>query len=249
MSADTIRFEGVINNGDAQGLQRLIDSNVKRILVTSRGGYSVEAQQIGDIIERYNLEVSVQGYCMSACANSLFLRANRKVLSETVRIGERMYDTSGVACFHGGAIGRSDDALKDMVQFRASYMEDIKAGKTVNFHGRQIKSEADFDRYLELIRQTNSKELHFLDEKRISREILLLHKMMNVEMVCPNREGLLKLGVRGIEGDSPQFQTTGFAIYDGSNIPELNFSPEPALVPKRSIEPARSSAKNHRSIQ
>lgn len=201
MDTATIYFEGLIEPGDANQLKQLLNNKTKLLVVQSRGGLSWEAQEMGRLIRKAGIDVVVQGSCVSACANSLFLSGKNKYLSESFRIDQKTYDFGGIVCFHGGAIGRSDEALQDMRKLRPSYLQDIKTKGKINLFGKTIKNEKDFDNFLDYIQETNKQELAFLKSQNIDPKILLIHKIVGAELACPTSAGLKSLGVSNVHGE------------------------------------------------
>lgn len=220
MDAATIYFEGTINTGDAIRLKSLINSKTKLLVVQSPGGLSWEAQEMGKLIREAGLDVVVQGSCFSACANSLFLSGKNKYLSESFRVDQKMYDFGGIVCFHGGAIGRSDEGLADMKKLKPSYLKDIKAKGQINLFGKVIKSEKDFDDFLNFVEGTNERELDFLKSQKIDPKILLIHKIVGTESACPTAAGLRSLGVSGVQGEMiKKYVPKDAKVYDAEAPP------------------------------
>ncbi len=201
MDGATIYFQGIVGPGDASNLKSLMDSKTKLLVVQSGGGLSWEAQEMGRLIQEAGIDVVVQGSCLSACANSLFLSGKNKYLSDSFKIDQKMYDFGGIVCFHGGAIGRSDEALLDMKKLKPSYLSDIKTKGQINLFGKIIKSEKDFDDFLNYIQDVNGKELDFLNSQKIDQKILLIHKTVGADLACPTAAGFKSLGVTGVHGD------------------------------------------------
>lgn len=201
MDAHTIYFSGLIEPGDFDRFKSILNSKTKLLIVQSQGGLSWEALKIGKLIRDSAIDVAVQGGCYSACANSLFLSGKNKYLSESFRIDQKMYDLSGVVCFHGGSVGRSDEGLYKMKKLKPSYLDDIRKNGSITLFGQIIKSESEFDAFIKMVENTNQEELEFFKARKIDPKILLLHKKLSTEWACPSANGFKKFGVTNINGD------------------------------------------------
>lgn len=76
---------------DFKKLTAGMDLHGKRIIIRSLGGNLLIGIELGNMIFDNQMDIEIDGICMSACANYLFTAANNKVLSEK----------SGLI-FHGG---------------------------------------------------------------------------------------------------------------------------------------------------
>lgn len=234
MDQNTIYFEGMINPGDANSLKSMINKKTRLLVVQSPGGLSWEAQEMGQLIREAGIDVVVQGSCFSACANSLFLSGKNKYLSDTFRVDQKMYDFGGIVCFHGGAIGRSDEAMEDMKKLKPSYLKDIKDKGHINLFGKTIKNEKDFDEFLNYMQDVNRRELDFLKSQKIDPKILLLHKTVGAESACPTAAGFKSLGVSGIHGEMiKKYVPKDAKVYD--------IEVEPSSMPHYKGEKQKSS--------
>lgn len=91
VKGNMLRFKGEINNKSAAQITAFLDAGGKTIIVSSPGG-SVEAgQAIGMAMADKEVTLIVDSYCLSSCANYLFLAAANKVLRPSAILG-----------FHGG---------------------------------------------------------------------------------------------------------------------------------------------------
>ena len=75
----TLKLSGHIDDAMARRFHDLVASkNVQRVIVTSYGGDSLSGIAIGQDIQRSGLSVVVEGLCMSACADFVFLPARHR---------------------------------------------------------------------------------------------------------------------------------------------------------------------------
>ena len=88
-SAQTLVLSGRIRAKTYEAFMRNVDGRVTEIVVNSVGGGVEPALKIAEEIERRGLRVVVQGYCLSSCANYLFLAGREKAIR-------------GILGYHGG---------------------------------------------------------------------------------------------------------------------------------------------------
>ncbi|MFC3176426.1 hypothetical protein [Undibacterium amnicola] len=80
MDTATVSYQGEIVKGSFQALLAHLTPETTTLRVRSSGGDGEEAMLIGNQIIDQNLSLVVDGYCMSSCANYLFLAARKKSL-------------------------------------------------------------------------------------------------------------------------------------------------------------------------
>lgn len=82
---DTVTFKGSLVKGDCQTFKSLLTPDTTRLVVNSQGGSIEDGICIGKtMLERKFQEVKVKGFCLSSCANYLFLSAQRKIIQGIV---------------------------------------------------------------------------------------------------------------------------------------------------------------------
>lgn len=99
LSKNTLKFEGTITHESYDEFMQKIDDDISDVVVNSAGGSVTSGLKIAAEIQRRNLNVVVKGYCVSSCANYLFLSGNRK-------------EIDGVLGFHGNARALTKDICK-----------------------------------------------------------------------------------------------------------------------------------------
>lgn len=90
VSTKALRFDGVIQAESYQEFIKKIDAEVEEIILNSVGGSVESALAIATEIKRRNINVTVKGFCISSCANYLFLAGNKKMID-------------GIVGYHGNA--------------------------------------------------------------------------------------------------------------------------------------------------
>jgi hypothetical protein len=79
-SGDTITFEGRIEASSAAKFLELLTPDIKRLVITSRGGLVAPALDMAEAIAARGLDVEVPEDCLSSCANYIFPAGRRKTL-------------------------------------------------------------------------------------------------------------------------------------------------------------------------
>lgn len=80
LDAATIFYQGSIVKGSFQALLAQLTPETTTLRIRSNGGNAEEAMLIGNQIIDQNLNLIVDGYCLSSCANYVFLAAPKKTL-------------------------------------------------------------------------------------------------------------------------------------------------------------------------
>ncbi len=89
VSEDTVRLDGNINKGSDKAFARVFDAQVRRVELNSGGGDVLAALHIADQMRDAGVEVVVNGFCLSSCANYLFTAGSTRTLR------------NGLVGFHG----------------------------------------------------------------------------------------------------------------------------------------------------
>jgi hypothetical protein len=77
-SAKSIKLTGRIDAASLRAFKRDLSSDTEQLIINSAGGRSPEAIAMGSLVRSLNLEVVVDGICLSACAHFVFVPAKRK---------------------------------------------------------------------------------------------------------------------------------------------------------------------------
>lgn len=85
----TLAFRGRIREGTGRRMASMLDNEVDTLVITSRGGRVSSGVRMGELVLEHDLDVIVERYCLSSCANYVFLASEPKVI--------RM----GIVGFHG----------------------------------------------------------------------------------------------------------------------------------------------------
>ena len=112
IQGDTLTFKGSMNAEGNKKLFRLYEeADVKpnRLLITSGGGDVMLGIELGYFVHKHQLDVEVQKYCGSSCANYVFTAARQKILQR-----------DSVLFWHGSSYQPDMDKI-----FRADDKEDV----------------------------------------------------------------------------------------------------------------------------
>lgn len=80
VNANTVRIDGNIGKDSDKAFARVFDTGVRRVELNSGGGDVRAALRIAEQIRDAGLEVVVDGYCLSSCANYLFTSGSTRTL-------------------------------------------------------------------------------------------------------------------------------------------------------------------------
>jgi hypothetical protein len=90
-----------------------------RLLIRSSGGDLDAGMMFGDFINKHNMSVEIVDYCISSCANYIFLAGNTKILN-----------TNSLVIFHGGPKQANFRSL-----MQQAYSESVEPGKVFGREG------------------------------------------------------------------------------------------------------------------
>ncbi|MGZ0193327.1 MAG: hypothetical protein ACKVG5_13470 [Acidimicrobiales bacterium] len=125
----TISFTGPIELGSLTEFRSVFDERVTTVIVNSAGGETSDAVKIGLDLVDAGVDVIVDGYCLSSCANYLFLAGETKDLQD------------GLVGFHGNLTAliqtEGDGTLESI--FGAAQPAEVVERYTAN-----ITDEAEF---------------------------------------------------------------------------------------------------------
>ncbi|MCA1857507.1 hypothetical protein LE190_16455 [Massilia oculi] len=88
---DSLRIMGAIDARSADRIIAFVDGGGRRIVIDSEGGDAEAGMRIAERLAGAEVEVVVNRYCFSSCANYVFVPARSKALNEGAVLG-----------FHGG---------------------------------------------------------------------------------------------------------------------------------------------------
>lgn len=101
----TIRFEGYIEEGDIARFNEIVNENINTLIVRSGGGDVLAAIPIAEKIQRGEIDIVVDGLCVSSCADYFFIAAERKKVS-----------LNSLVLFHGGITAKLDHESEKMTE-------------------------------------------------------------------------------------------------------------------------------------
>jgi hypothetical protein len=80
LSRDTIRLEGVIGKDSYQAYREAAKDGYSKVILRSEGGTPMPALMIALDMQKHRPQITVDGYCLSSCANYLFLASPASVV-------------------------------------------------------------------------------------------------------------------------------------------------------------------------
>lgn len=120
LDANTISLKGDIDSNSLKSFTELVDYRTTTLILTSRGGDVDAAIGIGKEMHDRGMSVVVRGYCVSSCANYLFLAGRRRIIEPNSFVG-----------FHGTVTSMNIDkiiiSLKNSGKIAGKKDEDIEA--------------------------------------------------------------------------------------------------------------------------
>lgn len=82
-----ITYKGVITPEAVQRFETLLTPEVDELVITSPGGITLAGIAFGELVYAANLDVTVQLYCSSACAQYVFPAGRRKRVADGALLG------------------------------------------------------------------------------------------------------------------------------------------------------------------
>ena len=137
-SAGTVYYEGTISvERNRQFFTSIRGRQVERLVITSNGGEVEAGIALGEWVFEHQLDVEIERYCLSSCANYVFPAGRNKFIRE-----------GGVVAWHGNYHHLAETGLwTDDVDFRMERTgEDYETAKR-HIHeqvGRLVQLERDF---------------------------------------------------------------------------------------------------------
>lgn len=150
LSADILRLEGEISNGDGKALADQITPDTRTLLLNSAGGEVEAALEMAEIIAAARLRIVVDGACISSCANYLFAAADQQLILR-----------GGVVLWHGAPARDSGSQVEAALR---QALEKSGAGK------QQV--EADLSRELARLDATLRRQEALYADRRLNTAVL-----------------------------------------------------------------------------
>lgn len=110
VDSTTLRYDGIIIDVSIAEVERLLQtakaSPIRSMVIKSRGGTGDEGIRFGELVRDWKLAVTVDSYCMSACANYVAIAARELVVPDGALLG-----------YHGGEPKRWGDDGKYLEKY------------------------------------------------------------------------------------------------------------------------------------
>jgi ATP-dependent protease ClpP protease subunit len=101
----TIRFEGYIEESDIARFDEIMNKDIDTLIVRSGGGDVLAAIPIAEKIQKKNMDIVVDGLCVSSCADYFFIAAKRKKVSP-----------NSLVLLHGGITAKLEHDSEKMIE-------------------------------------------------------------------------------------------------------------------------------------
>jgi hypothetical protein len=178
INPNTLSFTGPIEHGEFAKFQKIYSSDIQALVVRSGGGVAVEGLFIGEVLaQNPELTVIVQGYCMSSCANYLFVAGKTKFLDY------------GIVGFHGNL--HSTIFINEK---QKKFMKDLEASNPQKA-AQERAAEDEMDR----------REAAFLRLVKVSQDLFdksdLLAQEGLFNFYAPSRLKLMEFGIGNVNGE------------------------------------------------
>lgn len=208
----TLRMTGEIIDEDAKRIEAYLHSGIETIIVRSGGGSVVGALEIAREMNKRKISLIVDKYCLSSCANYLFVAAYKKSLLPESVLG-----------FHGGVYGevpikesKTNKPKKGTMSMKSFWKEDAKFFEKIGFNKDLLKrsyalTEPEVKtRTYEV--SARGEKFKFISENEMAKflsELIQKKEKFGMSVTVngssettayfPDEKTLVKYGVKGIE--------------------------------------------------
>ncbi|MFN8672374.1 MAG: hypothetical protein U0457_09910 [Candidatus Sericytochromatia bacterium] len=186
VNKDTMRMEGYIKENSYNDYLKVINNDIKTLIVNSGGGDTTNGVKIGLDIFKRKLTVIVEGVAMSSAANYIFLAGQKKIIK------------MGAVGFHGNT--QSSNRKTDFDNLKKELQSKYKI------------TDEDFNQMKNKAFETEKLETNFNNEIGISQkffdmpqeEVKCLENNLKFELdfFVPSNSTMEKFGIKNIEGQS-----------------------------------------------
>lgn len=229
LTACCIEYQGLITSEANDGVYDLYEEaspKPKAIVIESNGGGAAAAMQLGNWMLDHELDVQVDTYCYSSCANYVFLAGRNKLLASHASL-----------MWHGGVMQPIDrPELEHLLDDMLSALEPEARDAVLAERPREILLAQMEASRLELI----ARETKFFARIGVDERITVLGHLFERELLANDHdysgwdlslEDLASLGVHGIQviGDEPW---TPWASREGLVVYRIQLDRLPAFEPR-----------------
>lgn len=223
-SPSTLIFRGEINDRTASHLLWEISKGVSTLVVTSAGGDFAAGMELGEEIRSRGIAVTVQDYCVSSCANYLFLASPRKTLRPASFLGfhgAMSANLSEEAEKRVGKGGGNGNVLIDFMEKSAAY--ELAFLKTAGVDSA-------------LFKHVDTKMAEALQTKRRPTDPAVSggYVIKTVDRTLafqPGEESKMAETIAALERDKVAFTAEGnFQLVTGGNVSDIAYFPSRATL-------------------
>jgi hypothetical protein len=123
LNDSTLYFRGSIDSGSDKEFLALVDARITQIRVSTFGGDVEPALVIAEFLHDHNIDLEVEGVCVSSCANYWFPAANRKIVPVGSYVGFHGDITSSIPYWHNPSAETIASAEKTSAKEQAFYQK------------------------------------------------------------------------------------------------------------------------------
>jgi len=166
VDVSTISFRGGdIDSSSLKSFTELVDHRTDTLILTSRGGDVDAAIGMGREIHGRGISVVVRGYCVSSCANYLFLSGRRRIIEPNSFVGFHGTVTSmdierliARIKSSGEAAGKQDEEVEMDIRYARSDIERLRSMErdfaTLVGFSQSLLIESGFERLSDSAKKT-----------------------------------------------------------------------------------------------
>lgn len=149
LQGDTLYYQGYITDEANEKAKQLITSEVTTLAIKSRGGDINLGMDLGELVRKKSLNIMIEKYCLSSCANYVFTAGKKKYLHE-----------DSLLAWHGGATQKIDldnissdqhdyilSQIKPLIKRETLYFKKIGVQQKITTYGQQDKFHQYGDHY------------------------------------------------------------------------------------------------------
>ncbi len=198
---DKVVFTGEVTLEAASQLVEQFDKGARLLVVTSEGGDAAAGMAIANSMLKHDVSIQVDKYCMSACANYLFLAAKEKAMNAGAVLG-----------YHGGILktgSQVEGQFGDMIASNNAFFEAIQVDDALIKKSFELTKLAKPN--MKFAVTSKGKTTEFTTPEAMDAYIAKLRKKKSkftlkmsiqptsaMQAYFPSKETLLGFGVKGI---------------------------------------------------
>ena len=118
-------FDGELNSKSFAAIEKQVNSNTKSLVITSGGGDIESAINLGNLVKKYDLNVVVEDYCLSACAHFVFVAGKTKYINDNSFVALHGTATSRKAYLEASGRKNLAVAYENLAKIETSFYRNL----------------------------------------------------------------------------------------------------------------------------